>query len=68
MNLAISTIQTMVSLVERQVDIGDQEVHLLNRGAPALVMLNMILHLDVITGQDFGTLSVTLAMETMDCR
>ena len=68
MNLATSTIQTMASLVERQVDIGDQEVNLLNRGAPVLDMLNMILHLDVITGQDFGTLSVTLDMETMDCR
>jgi hypothetical protein len=49
MNLAISTLRTMASLVHQQVIIGDQEVELHNRYAKALVILNMILHLDAIT-------------------
>jgi hypothetical protein len=68
MSLVISTIQIMASLVERQVTIGDQEVRSHNRVAQAQVMVNMILHLDVISGLDCGTSSVTLAMETTDGR
>jgi hypothetical protein len=52
-------------LVHSQENIGDQEVLLHNLDVLALVMLNMILHLDAIFGLDCGTLSVTLAMETM---
>jgi hypothetical protein len=44
MSLAISTIQTMASLVERQEITGDQEVQFHNLHAKAQVMLNMIQH------------------------
>ena len=54
-NLATSIIQTMALLVQQQGTIGDQEVLLHNLDAQAQVTLNMILHLDVITGQDCGT-------------
>jgi hypothetical protein len=64
MNLAINTLRTMFSLVHQQVIIGDKLVEQLKGDVHPEVILNMILHVVVISGSQCGTLSAILAMKT----
>ena len=63
MSLAISTLQTMVSLVHQQVHMGDKLVNSLKGDVHPEVIRNMILHLVVIFMSECGTLSVTLGIQ-----